>query len=188
MIQLDAVDEAPILKVSSRDSLASVQVVLEAIAQRHGVDWRRWPEWKCSDGWSKPLTWLALQYGSPAYERMVEFAFQRAWMLEHDPQAIPQVFDSFVNSMHALGQKASFGDEVEEQHASEQALRGMAAMFIATGPAGARLAYVAMRQALAHKRLDWLEYGWGKAMTAFERAELDCPTTKPGEPGAQETL
>ena len=188
MIQLDAVDEAPILKLSSRDSLASVQVILEAIAQRHGVDWRGWPHWKCSNGWTKLLSWLALENESPAYESMVAFAFQSAWMLERDPARLPEVFDGFVDSMHALGLRANSPDEDEKRQAAEQAKRAIAAMFIAAGPSGVRLAYVAMSHAFAQKRADWLADGWREAMTEFGRADLDDPAIAPGTSGGKPPL
>ena len=183
MTQLDTIDEGPILKLSSRDSLADVQRVLEAIAQRYGVDWRGWPEWKCSEGWTKLLSWLALEYRSAAYERMVEFAFQRAWMQEHDPEAIPKVFDSFVDSMHALGLRANSPDADEEWQATEQAKRGISAMFIAAGPSGARIAYVAMLHAFAQKHVDWLSHAWRVAMAEFDGLELDDPLIAPGISG-----
>ena len=161
MVKLTADDEAQILTLSPSDALDHTQAILAQIAARHSVDWRTWLSWQSSDRWTKLLPWLAKQYRSPAYEAMVGFAFKRAWPMESDAEHIPDVFDAFVDSIHALGLEAAGNDNTVE--AAENARRGLAAMFISVGPAAARFAYVAMRRELAGKRQDWLDHAWGVA-------------------------
>ena len=188
MTELTALEENKILKLSSRDSFADIQRIVETIAQDHGVDWHNWPEWKCNKGWPNLLSWLAPQYDSAAYEAMVEFGFKRSWLAESEPARAPIFFEAFVSSIHALGMAVSHGDEDGEKRASRQAQRGLSVMFIEAGPSGLRAAYAAMDLALSHKRGGWLGWAWHEAVREFERAELGGPATKPGMPGDKETL
>ena len=174
-LDLDATDEAALLKLSSKSSLKAVQATLEEIARRRGVDWRKWIDWKPSVGWPTILPWLALQHESQAYESLIAFAFERFWPGVSDPKLIPKFFERFGQSLHALGQFVSMADDDDltaALAAEERAKEAVACLLISAGPSGARIAFSALDAVMSGKQEKWLAHGWGKAQSKFGAASM----------------
>jgi hypothetical protein len=193
MIDLDATDEAALLKLTSKSSAEAVRATLEEIARRHDVDWGGWLNWKPSEGWPTILSWLAVQLKGKAYEALIGFAFESFWPTVSDPQAIPAVLDRFGESLHALAQFIAMADEsaksrVKAQAAEQRAKNAMAGLFISAGPAGARIAFSALNSIMLGKRQEWLSYGWQKAQSQFDAASIGDGIKAPAASGKTKTI